>query len=154
MSEQRPARAQNPWNQDPWNQDPWNQDPWFASVAVARRPVRKRLPQPVYAAQAAGSERGLTTTGNEAAFGRPGLSPHARAHLWGPAAKAHPGVENVPGIMRFGADSALTSPGPPAATGTPPDRTPPRACGRPVPGVTSRSRSPWPRSSVSTWRLS
>ncbi|MET9080878.1 pre-mycofactocin synthase MftD [Streptomyces sp. NPDC004237] len=66
MAKQRPA----------WAQNPWKQNPWFESVAVARRRARKRLPQPVYAALVAGSERGLTMAENEAAFGRLGLSPH------------------------------------------------------------------------------
>ena len=38
--------------------NPWKQNPWFESVAVAQQRARKRLPQPVYGALVAGSERG------------------------------------------------------------------------------------------------
>jgi heme/flavin dehydrogenase (mycofactocin system) len=59
-----------------WLQNPWAQNPWFESVAVAQQRAKKRLPAPVYAALVAGSERGLTISDNEAAFGEIGFAPH------------------------------------------------------------------------------
>jgi heme/flavin dehydrogenase (mycofactocin system) len=59
-----------------WLENPWKQNPWFESVAVAQERARKRLPQPVYGALVAGSERGQTITENEAAFRELGLAPH------------------------------------------------------------------------------
>jgi heme/flavin dehydrogenase (mycofactocin system) len=59
-----------------WFQNPWAQNTWFESVAVAQQRAKKRLPAPVYAALVAGSERGLTMTDNEAAFGEIGFAPH------------------------------------------------------------------------------
>ena len=59
-----------------WAENPWKQNPWFESVAVAQRRAQKRLPGPVYAALLAGSERGQTVRGNQAAFGELGFLPH------------------------------------------------------------------------------
>lgn len=59
-----------------WLANPWKQNPWFESVAVARQRARKRLPAPVYAAIVAGSERGQSSSDNQAAFGELGLAPH------------------------------------------------------------------------------
>lgn len=56
--------------------NPWKQNPWFESVAVAQERARKRLPQPVYSALVAGSERGQSVNDNEAAFTELGLAPH------------------------------------------------------------------------------
>ena len=50
--------------------------PWFESVAEAQRRAKKRLPKGVYGALVAGSERGLTTEDNLAAFAELGFSPH------------------------------------------------------------------------------
>ena len=49
---------------------------WFESVAEAQRRAKKRLPKGVYGALVAGSERGLTTEDNLAAFAEIGFSPH------------------------------------------------------------------------------
>ncbi|WP_032368351.1 pre-mycofactocin synthase MftD [Rhodococcoides fascians] len=49
---------------------------WFETVAEAQRRARKRLPKSVYAALVAGSERGLTTSDNTAAFAELGFAPH------------------------------------------------------------------------------
>ena len=57
-------------------ENPWKQNPWFESVAVAQRRAQQRLPAPVYAALLAGSERGQTVRGNQAAFAELGLLPH------------------------------------------------------------------------------
>ncbi|NKX56575.1 pre-mycofactocin synthase MftD [Arthrobacter mobilis] len=57
-------------------ENPWKQNPWFESVAVAHERARKRLPQPVYGALVAGSERGQSIAENEAAFAELGLAPH------------------------------------------------------------------------------
>lgn len=51
-------------------------NPWFESVAEAQRRAKKRLPKGVYGALVAGSERGLTTEDNLAAFAEIGFSPH------------------------------------------------------------------------------
>jgi pre-mycofactocin synthase len=51
-------------------------NPWFETVAVAQRRAKKRLPTSVYGALVAGSERGLTTEDNIAAFGELGFAPH------------------------------------------------------------------------------
>ena len=59
-----------------WLENPWKQNPWFESVAVAQQRARKRLPQPVYGALVAGSERGQSATDNQAAFTELGLAPH------------------------------------------------------------------------------
>jgi heme/flavin dehydrogenase (mycofactocin system) len=57
-------------------ENPWKQNPWFESVAVAEDRARKRLPQPVYAALVAGSERGQSVADNQSAFAEIGLAPH------------------------------------------------------------------------------
>jgi len=57
-------------------ENPWKQNPWFESVAVAQRRAAKRLPQPVYAALVAGSERGQTIDDNQGAFAELGMAPH------------------------------------------------------------------------------
>lgn len=49
---------------------------WFETVAEAQRRAKKRLPKSVYAALIAGSERGLTTDDNTAAFSELGFAPH------------------------------------------------------------------------------
>jgi heme/flavin dehydrogenase (mycofactocin system) len=49
---------------------------WFESVAEAQRRAKKRLPKGVYGALVAGSERGLTTEDNLAAFAEIGFAPH------------------------------------------------------------------------------
>jgi heme/flavin dehydrogenase (mycofactocin system) len=59
-----------------WLENPWKQNPWFESVAVAQERARKRLPNPVYNALVAGSERGQSVTDNQAAFAEIGLAPH------------------------------------------------------------------------------
>ncbi|GAB4009163.1 pre-mycofactocin synthase MftD [Nocardioides ultimimeridianus] len=61
-------------------ENPWKQNPWFESVAVAQQRARKRLPQPVYGALVAGSERGQSIADNEAAFAELGLAPHVAGH--------------------------------------------------------------------------
>ncbi|MDT5009896.1 MAG: pre-mycofactocin synthase [Mycobacterium sp.] len=48
---------------------------WFESVAEAQRRAQKRLPKSVYSALLAGSERGITTEDNTAAFAELGLAP-------------------------------------------------------------------------------
>ena len=49
---------------------------WFESVAEAQRRAKKRLPKGVYGALVAGSERGLTSADNLAAFAELGFAPH------------------------------------------------------------------------------
>ncbi|MBJ7340170.1 pre-mycofactocin synthase MftD [Mycolicibacterium sp.] len=49
---------------------------WFETVAEAQRRAAKRLPKSVYSALVAGSERGLTTEDNTAAFAELGFAPH------------------------------------------------------------------------------
>ncbi len=49
---------------------------WFESVAEAQRRAKRRLPPSVYSALVAGSERGLTTEDNTAAFAELGFAPH------------------------------------------------------------------------------
>ncbi len=49
---------------------------WFETVAEAQRRAKKALPPSVYSALIAGSERGLTTADNTAAFGELGFAPH------------------------------------------------------------------------------
>jgi L-lactate dehydrogenase (cytochrome)/glycolate oxidase len=49
---------------------------WFETVAEAQRRAKKRLPKSVYGALVAGSERGLTTDDNTAAFSELGFAPH------------------------------------------------------------------------------
>lgn len=48
---------------------------WFESVAVAQQRAKKVLPESVYGALIAGSERGVTAKDNTAAFGELGFSP-------------------------------------------------------------------------------
>ncbi len=50
---------------DAW---PWRRNEWFESVAVAQRRARKRLPASVYGALIAGTDKGLTSADNTAAF--------------------------------------------------------------------------------------
>lgn len=57
-------------------ENPWKQNPWFESVAVAQERARKRLPEPVYGALVAGSERGQSVQDNQAAFAEIGFAPH------------------------------------------------------------------------------
>ena len=59
-----------------WLENPWRQNPWFESVAVAQERARKRLPEPVYGALVAGSERGQSISDNQSAFAEIGLAPH------------------------------------------------------------------------------
>src|SRR3954454_505080 len=54
---------------------------WFETVAEAQRRAKKRLPKSVYAALVAGSERGLTTDDNTAAFSELGFAPHVAGLL-------------------------------------------------------------------------
>ncbi len=49
---------------------------WFETVAVAQRRAKRRLPRSVYGALVAGSERGLTSRDNVAAFEQLGFAPH------------------------------------------------------------------------------
>lgn len=49
---------------------------WFETVAEAQRRAQKRLPKPVYMALVAGSEKGVTTDDNLAAFSELGFAPH------------------------------------------------------------------------------
>ncbi|MDG3014944.1 pre-mycofactocin synthase MftD [Speluncibacter jeojiensis] len=49
---------------------------WFETVAEAQRRAKKHLPKPVYMALVAGSEKGLTTDDNVAAFSELGFAPH------------------------------------------------------------------------------
>ncbi len=49
---------------------------WFETVAEAQRRAQKRLPESVYKALWAGSERGITLADNTAAFGELGFAPH------------------------------------------------------------------------------
>ncbi|QYJ02623.1 mycofactocin biosynthesis FMN-dependent deaminase MftD [Nocardioides panacisoli] len=63
-----------------WLENPWKQNPWFESVAVAQERARRKLPQPVYGALVAGSERGQTVHDNQASFAEIGLAPHVAGH--------------------------------------------------------------------------
>jgi heme/flavin dehydrogenase (mycofactocin system) len=49
---------------------------WFETVAVAEARAKKRLPASVYSALVAGSEKGVTTHDNVAAFAELGFVPH------------------------------------------------------------------------------
>ncbi|MGZ4538204.1 MAG: pre-mycofactocin synthase MftD [Blastococcus sp.] len=49
---------------------------WFETVAEAQQRARKRLPRSVYLALVAGTEKGLTSRDNEAAFDEIGFRPH------------------------------------------------------------------------------
>lgn len=64
-----------------WLENPWRQNPWFESVAIAQERARKRLPQPVYSALVAGSERGQSRDDNQRAFAEIGLAPHVVGQL-------------------------------------------------------------------------
>jgi L-lactate dehydrogenase (cytochrome) len=48
---------------------------WFETVAEAQRRARRRLPKSVYMALVAGSDRGITTEDNVAAFSELGFRP-------------------------------------------------------------------------------
>ncbi|WP_068398870.1 pre-mycofactocin synthase MftD [Kribbia dieselivorans] len=63
-----------------WLENPWKQNPWFESVAIAQQRAKKRLPEPLYAALVAGSERGTTMDGNQSAFAQIGFAPHVAGH--------------------------------------------------------------------------
>jgi L-lactate dehydrogenase (cytochrome) len=49
---------------------------WFETVAEAQTRAKKRLPRSVYMALVAGTEKGLTSKDNEAAFDELGFRPH------------------------------------------------------------------------------
>ncbi|MCW2635474.1 MAG: FMN-dependent alpha-hydroxy acid dehydrogenase [Blastococcus sp.] len=49
---------------------------WFETVAEAQHRAKKRLPRSVYLALVAGTEKGLTSADNEAAFDELGFRPH------------------------------------------------------------------------------
>jgi pre-mycofactocin synthase len=49
---------------------------WFETVAEAQHRAKKRLPRSVYLALVAGTEKGLTSRDNEAAFDELGFRPH------------------------------------------------------------------------------
>ncbi len=49
---------------------------WFETIAEAQRRAKKKLPRSVYMALIAGSEKGLTTDDNTAAFAELGFAPH------------------------------------------------------------------------------
>jgi pre-mycofactocin synthase len=49
---------------------------WIETVAEAQRLARRRLPRSVYSALLAGSERGVSTDDNTAAFAELGFAPH------------------------------------------------------------------------------
>jgi heme/flavin dehydrogenase (mycofactocin system) len=49
---------------------------WFETVAEAQRRAKKRLPQSVYGALVAGSEKGITIEENVTAFSELGFAPH------------------------------------------------------------------------------
>lgn len=49
---------------------------WFETVAIAQQRARKRLPSSVYGALIAGSEKGLSSADNLAAFDELGFAPH------------------------------------------------------------------------------
>lgn len=51
-------------------------DIWFETVAIAQQRAKKRLPKSSYNALIAGSEKGLTVTGNVDAFGELQFAPH------------------------------------------------------------------------------
>ncbi|QNG19700.1 mycofactocin biosynthesis FMN-dependent deaminase MftD [Rhodococcus triatomae] len=54
---------------------------WFETVAEAHRRAKKQLPRPVYLALVAGSEKGVTTDDNIAAFSEVGFAPHVAGLL-------------------------------------------------------------------------
>lgn len=49
---------------------------WFETVAIAQQRARKRIPSSVYGALIAGSEKGLSSADNLAAFDELGFAPH------------------------------------------------------------------------------
>ncbi|MEI8286104.1 MAG: pre-mycofactocin synthase MftD [Actinomycetes bacterium] len=49
---------------------------WFETVAEAQRRAKKRLPKSVYGALIAGSEKGLSSSGNLSSFDELGFAPH------------------------------------------------------------------------------
>jgi L-lactate dehydrogenase (cytochrome)/glycolate oxidase len=49
---------------------------WFETVAIAEQRAKRQLPPSVYGALVAGSERGLTSADNVAAFSELGFAPH------------------------------------------------------------------------------
>jgi len=51
-------------------------DTWFETVAAAQERAKRRLPQPVYAALLAASEKGVTVADNVDAFAELGFAPH------------------------------------------------------------------------------
>ena len=51
-------------------------DAWIETVAEAQRRAKRRLPESVYGALVAGSEKGLTVDDNIAAFSELGFAPH------------------------------------------------------------------------------
>ncbi len=51
-------------------------NPWMETVAEAQRRAKKRLPQSVYAALLAGSEKGISYNDNVDAFAELGFAPH------------------------------------------------------------------------------
>ncbi|SPM32868.1 FMN-dependent dehydrogenase, includes L-lactate dehydrogenase and type II isopentenyl diphosphate isomerase [Mycobacterium rhizamassiliense] len=51
-------------------------DEWFETVAIAQQRAKRRLPKSVYSALVAGSEKGITVSGNVEAFGELGFAPH------------------------------------------------------------------------------
>lgn len=51
-------------------------DAWFETVSIAQERAKKRLPKSVYSALVAGSEKGMTVSGNVEAFGELGFAPH------------------------------------------------------------------------------
>lgn len=53
---------------------------WFETVAIAQRRAKRRLPESVYGAIVAGSERGLTYDDNLAAFGELQWAPRIAGH--------------------------------------------------------------------------
>lgn len=55
-------------------------NPWFETVAIAQQRAKKRLPQSVYGALIAGSEKGVTIEQNQDAFSQIGLAPHVAGH--------------------------------------------------------------------------
>ena len=57
-------------------QNPWRTNPWFESVAEAQRRSKKKLPESVYMALVAGSEKGVTIDDNTAAFAELAPQPH------------------------------------------------------------------------------
>ncbi|MFM9379319.1 pre-mycofactocin synthase MftD [Gordonia sp. VNK21] len=56
--------------------NPWRRNPWFETVEEAQRRAKKRLPKSVYSSLIAGTQAGLTTHDNVAAFNELGFAPH------------------------------------------------------------------------------